>query len=341
MKVCIWNGSRTLEMRDAPVPEPGGDQCLVKTLSSGVCGTDIHVIQGAFDACKPPMVPGHEACGEVVKVGRDVRGFNVGDRIAVENVVGCGTCYFCQRDIPQHCIRYQELGFGTDGVWRQFFTIPARCLYHVKSNTNPEHAALVEPLNCVLGAMEKCSLQAGDDVLILGAGPAGLFFCQAARLKGAGHVIVTTSNSARRQKALQCGADLVVDPQRENLAATVKEATGGHGPAIAVDAVGLPETFKTCIDLVTPEGQVVAYGVGARQPLSNLLIDNIVMKMLTIRSDQSSHRNYERAIRLIETGRIDVESMITHRYSFGDVQKAVDVVSDRSSGAVKVVVNFD
>ena len=340
MKTCLWNGTEKLEIVDKPIPEAKPDECLVKTLASGVCGTDIHIIKGAFDCCKPPMVLGHEACGEIVKIGREVEGFKIGERVAVENVAGCGKCYFCKRQIPQHCLEYRELGFGIDGVWREYFVITARCLYKVKSETNPEYAAMAEPLNCVLGALGKCSIEIGDDILILGAGPAGLFFLQVAKLRGAGHIIMTTTNPSRREKALQLGADYVVNTKKENLADVVKKNTDGHGPAIAIDAIGLPETFKSCIDLVTPEGQVIAYGVGATDPLSNLFIDNIVLKMLTIHGDQSSHRYYDKAIKLIETGKIDAEAMITHRFSFEDVQKAVDIAADRSSSAVKVMLKF-
>jgi len=340
MKACLWNGTNKLEIVDKPLPKPEPDECLVKTLSAGVCGTDIHIIKGVFACCKPPMILGHEACGEIVKNGGEVEGFEVGQRIAVENVVGCGKCYFCKRQIPQYCIQYRELGFGIDGVWREYFTIPARCLYKAKPETNPEYIAMVEPLNCVLGALGKCSLEPGDDVLILGSGPAGLFFLQTAKLRGAGRVIITTTNVSRKEKALELGADCVVNPAEENLAEIVKKVTDGHGPAIAIDAAGLPETFKTCIELVMPEGQVVAYGVGATTPLSNLFIDNIVLKMLTIHGDQSSHRHYDRAIKLIETGKINAEAMITHRFSFKEVQKAVDVALDRASGSIKIILNF-
>lgn len=340
MKTCLWNGTEKLEIVDKPIPEPEPDECLVKTLASGVCGTDIHIIKGDFDFCKPPMIIGHEACGEIAKVGSEVEGFKVSERVAVENVVGCGKCYFCKRQIPQHCVEYRELGFGIDGVWREYFVIPSRCLYKVRPETNPEYAAMVEPLNCALGAFGKCSIEPGDDILILGAGPAGLFFLQVAKIRGAGQVIITTTNPSRREKALHLGADYVVDTKKENLADVVKEVTDGHGPAIAIDAIGLPQTFKTCIDLVTPEGQVIAYGVGATEPLSNLFIDSIVLRMLTIHGDQSSHRYYDRAIKLIETGRIDAEAMITHRFSFEEVQQAVDIASDRASGAVKIILNF-
>jgi 2-desacetyl-2-hydroxyethyl bacteriochlorophyllide A dehydrogenase len=340
MKACLWNGTDRLEIVDKPVPEPQPDECLIKTLASGVCGTDIHIMKGAFDCCRPPMILGHEACGEIVKTGSEVKDFEVGERVAVENVVGCGRCYFCKRRIPQYCLEYRELGFGIDGVWREYFVIPARCLYRVKAETNPEYAAMVEPLNCVLGALGKCFIEPGDDILILGAGPAGMFFLQAARLRGAGRIIITTTNPSRKEKALYLGADYVVNTKEENLTDAVKRATGGHGPAIAIDAIGLPETFKSCLDLVTPEGQVIAYGVGATKPLSNIFIDDIVLKMLTIHGDQSSHRYYDRAIKLIETGRIDAEAMITHRFPFEEVQKAVDLASDRVRGTVKVMLRF-
>ena len=146
---------------------------------------------------------------------------------------------------------------------------------------------------------------------------------------------------SRKKKALNYGADFAVNPEVENLSEVVKDITGGHGPAIAIDAVGLPETFKSCIDQVTPEGQVVAYGVGAIKPLSNLFIDDIVMKMLTIHSDQSSHRYYDPAIKLIETGMIDTESMISHRFPFEEISKAVDVVLNQAVGVVKAVIKFD
>jgi len=340
MKCCVWNGTTQLEIADRPLPEPGNDECLLKTISAGVCGTDLHIIKGSFDCCKPPMVLGHEACAEIVGLGRDVDDFEEGQRVSVENVVGCGKCYYCNRSIPQHCVAYRELGFGIDGVWSEYFVIPARCLYRVKADTNPEYAAMVEPLNCVLGAFEKCRMRAGEDVLILGAGPAGLFFAQVARLAGAANVIITTTNASRKAKALECGATTVVNPKTDSLAEAVKDATDGHGPAIAIDAIGLPDSFKTCIDLVTPEGQVVAYGVGATDPLANLLIDDIVLKMITIRSDQSSHRCYESAIKLIETGRINCETMITHRFPFDQVQAAVDLAGDRSSGMAKAILNF-
>ena len=340
MKSCIWNGTEKLEIVEQPVPDLQPDECLIKTLSSGICGTDIHIIKGDFDFCKPPMVIGHEACGEIAEIGSDVEGFEAGDRVVVENVVGCGKCYFCKRQIPQHCVEYRELGFGIDGVWREYFNIPARCLYRIKPETDTDLAALVEPLNCVLGTFSKCSLQIGDDVLILGAGPAGLFFCQVAKLKGAAQVIITDINSSRKDEAMHSGADFFVNPDKENLSDVVKDVTEGHGPAIAIDAVGLPETFKSCIDLVTPEGQVVAYGIGAGKPLSNLYIDDIVLKMLTIYSDQSSHRFYEPSIKLIETGRIDIESMISHRFHFEEVQRAVDTVLNQASGVVKAVLKF-
>jgi len=337
MKAAVLVEGPEIVFQERPIPEPEPTQAVVKVQRAAICGTDFHAIEGTY-TCEYPLVLGHEFSGEVWETGSALNVFSRGDRVVVEGMIGCGFCKMCRKGIPHYCRQNTEIGFSHDGGWQEYVAVPAQNLYRIPDSMSYDEGALVEPLVCALGAIGKVKMAPGDDVLIIGAGPGGLFMTQLARLYGAGRIILAGRRAERLDLARRFGAAEIIDASEESLRERVNELTDNEGVDISIDAVGTQSTVRDAIELAAPEGQVVLYGVGEGRD-KTLDTDVIVLKMLTVVGDQSSHRCWNRAIELIANRQVDVSSMVTHHFPLDDIHTALSYARERREGAIKVLVD--
>ena len=221
--VWVGNGKIVLEERGKPVPNE--NEVLVKVHRAGICATDVHIVQDKLHLGNPPLVLGHEFAGEIVELGKSVKGITLGQRICVDAEIGCGTCYHCQKQMFHLCPQIKEFGINIDGGWQEYISIPARNAYLLPDTVSYEEAALLEPLNCTLGAVERLHIHYGDEVLIFGSGPAGLMYVQLAKLKGAGKIILVGIQAERQQLGQELGADVLLNGRDPKLQEKIVQIT--------------------------------------------------------------------------------------------------------------------
>jgi L-iditol 2-dehydrogenase len=236
MWAAVYHGPGDLRIEEVPAPLANAGELLLRVEEASICGTDLRVYHGQHRLFPPGTVriPGHEVVGVIAEIGSGVSGYAVGQRVFVAPNIGCGHCRQCVSGANNLCPDYQAVGLTMDGGFAQYMRVPAQALLQgnvmpVRADLDPAVAALIEPLACVLRGQRALGIRAGDFVLVLGAGPIGVMHVKLARLSGARRVLVSEPNPLRLELAQRAGADLVINPTEEDLAAAVAAETGGQG----------------------------------------------------------------------------------------------------------------
>lgn len=335
MRAAMWTGAGVVEVREVPPASPSAGLVRVRIRAAGICATDLHIVDGRLPFARPPMILGHELAGEVVGGAPDLP---AGTRVAVASVLSCHRCPYCRRGMPHLCDTPRELGITVDGGWREEIAVPRENLVPLPAGVSWEAGALLEPLNCTLGAMERVEVRAGDDVLILGSGPAGLLFVQLARLKGAGRILLVGTTPARQALGRALGADYLLDAGEDVLRRS-REICDGMGPVLVIEAVGSQRTIQEAFRLVRRGGQVLLYGLHGG-PIDTFDTDGIVMNALTVIGHQSSPGLWAETVKLVATGRIQVDRLVTGHFPLAEAPRALEAARDEAAGSIKVVLEI-
>ena len=338
-KKLTWLGGTEfrLEQEDGLPPQPPPKQVTLRVKAVGICGTDIHIISGDFELAKPPLVLGHEIAGEIVAVGSGVARVRAGDRVTVDQVIGCGECFYCRRGSAQYCETGYELGITRDGGCQEFLLVPESNVYGLPDSISFEEGAILDME--VWAALSKCGIQAGDAVLVLGHGPAGMVACQIARAMGARRIVLAGRSQARMQKAEALGlADRYVSA-RDDLLEILKNETGGHGADVVFECAGSPETAAAALDAAIPGGKVVFYGV-QKAAVDHFALNRVVLKDLVVFGALSDRRGWEQVIALVKSGSLRLAPLITHRFPLDCAPAAYELVRGKAEGVVKAVLTL-
>jgi len=338
--VKYGTGDGEVELRDVPAPEIGPTDVLLETAAAGICGSDVeqwrhHVTYHV----NTPVVMGHEFCGTVREVGAEVKGFRPGDRVASETAAYiCGQCPYCLTGEYNLCPTRLGFGYGLNGAFTRFVRVPIRCLHRIPDNVSFEHAALTEPACVTYNALNvKSRIRPGEPVVVIGPGPIGLFAVQMAKAAGAGQLFLvgTTVDRMRLEVGRRLGADVVLDVQQEDAGAAILEATGGYGAPLVVDAAGPTPAMKLAMQVVARNGQITKIAWGPK-PLE-LSLDPIVAKAASLQGSYSHNwRTWEAVLKMMAAGSLDLDAMITHRFTIENWLEAYHLVEDRQ--AVKVIL---
>jgi len=329
-----------LASADDPVLHPG--DLILRVRAATICGTDIRVYRGRKTAgIRYPSVIGHEFMGEIVASGESA-GLAPGTRVGVCPAIPCGHCAQCLRGRENLCPDLQAIGYEIDGAFAEYIRIPARAVELGNVHVLPDHvtdaeAALVEPLACVLNGQNKVSLQQGDTVVILGAGPIGTLHAKLARLRGAARVIVSEPNPARRAAALEAGADMVIDPGAGDLRTAIHGETRGQGANVVICAIGIPALAAQAVGLAAKGGRVSLFAGFSKGETGTLDINAIHYEELRVTGAFGlSRRDYEDALNMVADGRIDLGQMVTHHYALNEFAAAFAMAE--SGAAMKVAI---
>lgn len=323
-------------MRKAPeVKKP--DDVLVSVEAASICGTDVHLLNDppGFLGTKG-IVLGHECVGKVEEVGSMVGGLKPGDRVVLEPNIACGYCSYCRSGVPNMCENDVILGVTADGVFADYFVAPERALAKIPDTMPAEIAVFAEPVNCVMGAMNKIRLLPGENALVLGAGPIGLYFTMLLKSNGAGKVIVSEPSPFRAEYAKKCGADVVVNPLTENLMEEVRSYTGGLGADVTVDAVGV--LSPDAIACTRRAGRIVLFGQNGAVK-ETICQNDITRNGLTVFGNYIGLFTLTSTVKLLDAGLIPVEKIITHKlplHAFGEGLEAM-----RKGEALEVILYPD
>ena len=247
MKAVIWHGPGDVRYEEKAIPSICEDEVLIKVAYTGICGSEIHIIDGHLPVSRiaPPQVLGHEFSGTIAQLGQNVTDFKIGDRVTAHPWVGCGECHYCRQAQEHFCTNpFNVLSNPRAGSWAEYTAVKAKQVYSLPQEMSLEIAALVEPFSIGLHAMDISNIRAGYSAVVLGAGVIGLACLQVAQRVGATLTIVSDLSDSRLELARKLGADIVVNPSRRNLRDAVLEATGGLGVHTCIEAVGVKATCE-------------------------------------------------------------------------------------------------
>jgi threonine dehydrogenase-like Zn-dependent dehydrogenase len=333
----LHEGDSRLRLEDVAIPTPAPGECLVEVAACGLCGSDLHILDGVTTTSRP-LTLGHEAAGTVREVGEDVHGIRAGDRVFIDPIVVCGHCASCRSGRPSICPRRQIVGLNRDGALAEFVAVPFTNLIPIPSELTLEHAAMVESASTPFHALATCAPRfAGDAVAVIGVGGLGFHAVEIANLLGAAVVIAVDIAEVALSRALGHGASHAFDARDPDVGRKVRAVSGG-GVAVAVECVGQPSAQRTTFDCLRRGGVAVFVGVGV-EPLAGPQTERFVAQEFEARGAFAYSRDeIERVIRLVASGRLDVGAAISERYPLRAVDEAVASFRDRTTNPVRVLV---
>ena len=344
MKALVYHGPGEKAWETAPDPEiEAPTDAIVQITSSTICGTDLHILKGDVPEVLPGTILGHEAVGLVVETGPAVITLTEGDRVLVSCISSCGRCRFCKEGHYGLCIGGGGwiLGHTIDGVQAELARIPFAdtSLYKVPTELSDEQVlflADILPTSYEVGVLNG-GVVPGDTVAIVGAGPIGLAAILTAKLYTPGRIVAIDLEPARLAKAVQFGADTIIDNGSQDAVERMLELTGGLGADVAIEAVGVPETFELCTELVRPGGRIANVGVHGHP--ATLHLEKLWIKDVTITTGLVDTNTTPRLMQLIAEGRLDPTVFATHRFPLEDTMGAYEVFANAGANdALKVVL---
>ena len=340
MKAAVWNGPFDLSIKDVTVPSPGSGEVLIATKAVGICGSDLEIYDGRFKQSVPPLILGHEGGGIVHEVGEGVSSLKKGDRVSVECVLYCGRCEYCKKGLFGLCENGGVLGMvGAQGEYAEYFVAPEKNCHLLPEEISWPEAGLIDTLAGPIYAMEKIDIPLDSSVAVFGPGPAGLFFCSLAKLRGATKVYLVGTREYRLKFGPEYGADRLVNVHEEDAVEVIHADTAGRGVDIVIEAAGSEKALNESLQVLKKGGVFLLYGVFGAGPVS---VDVQLIQIYEYTVLGSAMIKYSPAIKLIKTGMIKVENLVSHRFSLEELPTAFSsgLIEKRHENYLKGVVLF-
>ncbi len=322
-------------LQDTPEPEVGHNDLLIKIRKTAICGTDMHIYnwdEWSQKTIPVPMVVGHEYVGEVVGMGQEVRGFNLGDRVSGEGHITCGHCRNCRAGRRHLCRNTEGVGVNRPGAFAEYLVIPAFNAFKIPDNISDELASIFDPFGNAVHTALSFDL-VGEDVLITGAGPIGIMAAAVARHVGARHVVITDINPYRLALAKKMGATRAVDVSKEDLQEVMNELGMSEGFDVGLEMSGVPVALRDMLNKMNHGGKVAMLGI----PPQAVAIDwnQVIFKGLIIKGiyGREMFETWYKMASLLQSG-LDLSPIISHRFSVDDFQKGFDTMGSGQSGKV-------
>lgn len=344
MKAVFVSDHNTVSVEDVKTPEiAGAGDVIVRMRACGLCGSDLEKIYGEYGMSSGRL--GHEPAGQIMAVGKSVKGFSPGDRVFIHHHVACYSCHYCLHGDHTMCPAYQTSNISPCGLAEQFlvpeWNVSRGGLITLPDNVSYDEAALVEPLACCIRACNKCKFQKDDDIAVLGAGPAGLMHVLLAKARGAGKIFVIDINDFRLEFAKKYDVQTFNSIFDQDLAGKIRSATDGRGVDSCVVATGSLEALLQSFELTRKGGNIMLFGVPPRgSELSYDMSKLYSSEHSIIPSYAASEIETNEALKLIAEKKADMASLITHRF---DISRAVEAVrcAHEAKDAMKVIVTTD
>ncbi|MFC3505644.1 zinc-dependent alcohol dehydrogenase family protein [Micromonospora krabiensis] len=314
MKAAVIVTPGRISIESVPDPAPGPRDVVVQVAGCGICGTDLHIVDGEF-APAYPIVPGHEFAGTVVATGRDVTEVRVGDAVAVDPSLHCGECYQCRRGRGNLCERWAAIGVTEPGGAAEFAVAPVKNCFPLPEGVAPADAALIEPLSCAVRGFDVLPRRLGDHYLIYGAGTMGLMMLELAKRCGAASVSVLDPNPARLATAVRLGCSAS--------AAGADELTRVRGWDVVIDCTGVREAIDDGLRRVAPAGTFLQFGVSEYRTRATIEPYRVYNQELTVTGSMAVLHSFERAGELFAGGILDPEVFISHRFPLDRYAEAI------------------
>lgn len=343
MKAVILYGPNNFDSGEFEKPKIGDNDILLKMKSAAICGTDIRILEGKKTKdVRYPSIIGHEICGIIDKVGKNVKHYNVGDKVSIANVMPCKSCHSCLTGRENACLNRKAIGYEYNGGFAEYVLIPGIFVeggnvVKLPENVSFEEGALIEPLACCIRGMKNAGTGFNDTVLILGAGPIGLMHLQLSKIAGAKQVIVSEPINSRREKALKLGADRVVNPNEEDLSEIIMTMTDGIGADVIIMAIGVPAIVNSTIKLCRKGGTVNLFAGFAGTGESTIEVNAIHYNEITLNGSTAYKReDYFQSRDIVVSKKINLKEIVTHRFKIDEFKKAYEVC--KSGEGLKVII---
>lgn len=327
MKALVIEKPGYAQVKTVPVPAVSGNDVLIRVMASGICGTDVHIYRGEYLGTYP-VIPGHEFSGLVEAVGDKVTRFKAGDPVAIEPNISCDNCHACLNNRQNFCEHWNGVGVTLPGGMAEYAVVPEKGVFNIGSLPFLS-GSFVEPLSCVLHGVERARIRMADKVAILGAGPIGILLSKVIQLQGSCEITQVDKNKSRLELAEVSGA-------RKTCSSLDELEIEGYD--VVVEAAGSVFLMEQSLKYVRKGGTLLWFGVPGRDAEVKLPAFTIFERGLTILSSYTSVRNSIQAVRLLESGRIDVSKLVSHTLPLEDFTRGVETIEQGIEGVLKVVI---
>ena len=341
MKALVLKEYNQFSCEDVPMPEIGADEVLIRVKACGICGSDVHGMDGSTGRRIPPVIMGHEASGIIERVGSGVAEWSVGERVTFDSTVVTRQDFYSQKGVFNLSDYRRVLGvscaeYRQHGALAEFVAVPQSVLYRLPDGLSFEQAAMAEPVSVAFHAVNLIPSEINDSAIVVGCGMIGLFVVQALRIKGCGTIIAIDLDPSRLDMALKFGADHAFRADDPEIVEKVRAVTRGRGADIAVEVVGITPTVNLAINAVRKGGKIGL--VGNLSPKVELPLQVVVTRQLTIYGSCASAGEYPACLDMIAGGRVKVDEMISAVVSLEDAGTWFDRLYRGEPGLMKVIV---
>ena len=343
MRAVILSGPNEFAPGELEKPAIGDNDILLEMKKAAICGTDIRILEGTKrKGVRYPSVIGHEMCGIICEVGQNVKGYKVGEKVAIANVIPCHSCHSCLTGRENACMNRKAIGYEFNGGFEEYVLIPEICIESGNVIKLPEQVsfaegALIEPLSCCIRGLKNAGTGFNDTVLVVGAGPIGLMHLQLSKIVGAKEVIVSEPISSRREKAEKLGADCVVDPTKENLEQIIMERTNGLGVDVIIMAIGVPAIINSTLKLCRKGGTVNLFAGFAGTGEAMIEVNTIHYNEINVNGSTAYKReDYLEAADMVINQKVNLEEIVTHTFKIEEFQKAYEIC--KGGDGLKVLI---
>lgn len=338
MKSAVFYGVHDVRIEESPIPKMRENEVLIRVMACGVCGTDVHIFEGDKGAadCVPPTILGHEFSGIVEKVGAEVKGICIGDRVCVDPNDLCGVCAACRGGRGHFCEHIRGIGTTVDGGFAQYCAVPYQQVYRLAPDVTFVQGAMAEPLACCLHGIDLCELRPGAGVVVIGGGLIGQIMLQLAKLTGAAKTALVEFVSEKRELGKKLGADLCIDPQVQDIKETLAAAGFGRVDAV-IECAGAPKAIEQAIDIADKQSVVMMFGL--TKPEATIAVKPFVLfqKEVVLKASYINPYTQERAVALLNEKRLKLDDLV---YEVSALEKLPQILSDASLRAKgKYVIN--
>jgi len=327
------------ELSEVEVPKPGKDELLIEVKAAPICGTDVHIynLDPPWDEkFKPPKTLGHEVAGEVIEVGKDVKGFSEGDLISCESHIYCGKCRQCRMGNAHICENLKFYSIDVDGFFTKYAVVYPQTAWKNPKGMDPIIASLQESLGNAVYTVQESNVE-GKIVAIFGAGATGLFATRVCKAMGAKQVIVIGGTETHRRIAKEMGADVIINRHEQDPVKEVLALTGGLGADVSLEMAGKGSALQNALDAVRPVGQLTMLGLPKR-PIEIDVSKKIVLKDLSFRGVYGRHiwKTWEKMSQLLKDG-LDINPIITHKLPLEDFEKGIEAIKAGETGKIIIL----
>lgn len=341
MRALLLTAPGVLEVADVPEPVAGDEDVVVAVRAAGICGSDVHGMDGSSGRRVPPLVMGHEAAGVIEAVGRSVGGWVPGDAVTFDSTVFCGRCAFCARGLVNLCDHRRVLGVATDeyrrdGAFAERVVVPARIVHRVPAGLSMTEAALAEPLAVALHAVSLAPIDEAESALVVGAGIIGLLLVQALRARDCPRIVALDLNAGRLARATAMGATDAVPADAADVGERLRSLTGGRGPDVVFEAVGIPATVALATSAARKGGTVVL--VGNVTPTAELPLQWVVSRQLRLLGSAASCGEFPEALAMLAERRVDAAGLISAEAPLDDGATWFARLREPGTALLKVVL---